>query len=430
VNTEDRLRAAAHARADLVRDIRALQLPDEAAGRARRVVRSWGGWLVPVAAAAMVVVLALTLVAVRHTATPAATAAPPVPAASPLPAAPAAVRAKIPQYYAVISPDTGSDRDFQGNPARDFTIVDDRAGRVVYSFQAPGAGYLDSVSASDDDKTFILTVKDNSGGVHWTVDKIHLSAHPGGKPTFSLNTIPVTGVDNAQHLDTYLSPGGGSEISVVAQQVTGTTVRTTVQSYHAIQSASPDPQPLRTWTTTRPGAASTGFFQANGVESVLFSSPAPSAGGSASPAYSQVRALDTTSPSGDLIARSRVLFSGPASCAAAMVINNGLTAVCGTRVTAAAGQPGTACAHGGLNLSAYAIRTQDKALALASYRYPCDAGTAVPLWATTGVKDVVAQLTVTSGRSAQTMLAVAAGGQLYGLPLPVTPVSGGTAIAF
>jgi hypothetical protein len=52
------------------------------------------------------------------------------------------------------------------------------------------------------------------------------------------------------------------------------------------------------------------------------------------------------------------------------------------------------------------------------------------VWATTGLADVVGHFTVTSGGSTRTQLGVAAGGKLYGLPLPVVPVDGDTAIAF
>jgi hypothetical protein len=429
VNTEDRLRAAARARAGLVRDIRPLDLPAEEPRRARGAARTWGAWLGPVAAAAVVVAIALTLVLVRQAAVPVTAAAPTasatatapvVPAASlPLPSAPAAVAAKVPAYYAVISTDTGSDRDFQGNPARDFSIVDDRTGQTVYSIQAPGAGSLDSVSASDDDKTFIFTFNDNSGGLHWTVDKVHLSAHPGGKLTFSLDTIPITGVDNAQHVDAFLDPGG-TEFTVLAEQVTGSTVRTTVQSYHGTE---PGSGPIRTWATTTPGTALIGFFQMNSAGSVLFSTPDPGLTGAKTPPYNQVRSLDTTSPSGDLLKSSELIFNGPESCAAALVINNGGTAVCGTRPETGGVPLGSACAGGKLRLSAYAFKTGQNAVALASYPQACDAGVAVPLWATTGVKDVVAQFTVTSGGSTRTGLAVAANGKLYGLPLPVTPVT-------
>ena len=197
MSIEDRVRAATRARADLVRDIRPLALPQDvlfSGGGPERARRPGGrqvrAWLVPLAVAAVVVALALTLVAVRQAAAP---------QQAPHPAAPTAVLAKIPRYYAVIGQDPST---------QDFAIVDDRTGKKVVDFAAPGSSTLDSVSASADDKTFILTssMRVNQGTTRWSVTKIRLFPHPG--LAFNEADIAVQDTDNAVHLNAYLSPDG------------------------------------------------------------------------------------------------------------------------------------------------------------------------------------------------------------------------------
>jgi hypothetical protein len=415
MSIEDRVRAATRARADLVRDIRPLALPrdvllsDDRPERARRRpgARQVRAWLVPLAAAAVVVALALTLVAVRQAAAP---------HQAPHPAAPTAVLAKIPRYYAVIG------------QYGDFVIVDDRTGKKVVDSGVPGSGTPDSVSASADDKTFILTssTQVNQGTTRWTVQKIRLFPHPG--LTMNEATIAVQDTDNAVHLNAYLSPDG-REVAVEFERLTAaTTVTTTIQTYHATQSS---PGPLRTWTTSLRGAAPIGDLSWHGNDQTLeFSvteSPVP---GARPPTHNRERALTTTAPSGDLMAASRVIFSGPSSpdrtyCAALRITPDGQTAVCGTQAVDVS-SPGAGCAAPGLGLIAYSVRSGQRERVLGSYPPPCDPQTAIPLWTDATASTVV-------GLFDRTRLSVAAGGKLYSLPLPVTPRDGtndGNGIAF
>ena len=68
MSVEDRLRTATRARADLVSDIRPLDLPAREPARLRRAPgsRRWMAWAAPAAAAALVVALAMTLVSIRQ----------------------------------------------------------------------------------------------------------------------------------------------------------------------------------------------------------------------------------------------------------------------------------------------------------------------------------------------------------------------------
>jgi hypothetical protein len=428
MSIEDRVRAATRARADLVRDIRPLTLPgdllfsDDRAERAGRLrgARQVRAWLIPLAVAAVVVALALTLVAVRHAAAP---------RQEPVPAAPSAVLAKIPRYYAVIG------------QYGDFMIVDDRTGKKVVDFAAPGGGTLDSVSASADDRTFILTssTKVNQDTTRWTVRKIRLFPHPG--LVFNEAAIAVQDTDNAVHLNAFLSPGG-REVAVEFERLTGpTTVTTTIQTYHATQSSSSGP--LRTWTATLRDAGPIGDLSWHGNDQTLvFSTPDAAVSGDRPPAYNRERALTTTAPSGDLMAASRVIFSGPSSlnvfagpatpnavsCAALRITPDGQTAVCGTRagVDVPDARPGCTA---GPSLFAYSVRSGQRERVLADYP-PCDVGSAVPVWTDATGSTVVSEF---PGKSTRTVLRVVSGGKLYSLPLPATPMDGtgdGNGIAF
>jgi hypothetical protein len=431
MSIEDRVRAATRARADLVRDIRPLALPedllfsDDRLGRARnsRGARQVRTWLIPLTVAAVIVALALTLAAVRHAAAP---------QQGPPPAAPSAVLAKIPRYYAVIG------------QYGDFMIVDDRTGKKVVDFAAPGGGSLDSVSASADDRTFILTssTKVNQDTTRWTVRKIRLFPHPG--LVFNEADIAVQGTDNAVHLNAFLSPDG-REVAVEFERLTAaTTVTTTIQTYHAAQSS---PGPLRTWTASAHDTAPIGDLSWHGNDQTLeFSTPDAAVTSDRPPAFNRERALTTTAPSGDLMAASRVIFSGPSSlnvfsgpyspdavsCAALRITPDGQIAICGTRTGVDVPDARPGCPAAGASLVAYSVRSGQRERVLFAYP-PCDTGNAVPVWTDTTGSTVVGLFPGTSARSGAVVLGMVSGGKLYRLPLPVTPMNGtgdGNGIAF
>ena len=121
---EERVRAATRARADLVGQVRPLELPDELPARGRqsrrvratRASRHWLTWGAPIAAAALVAAVALALVLLRQAPVPqpgpvTSTSASPVPSA-------------IPRYYVALA----------FNSARtqmQAVVVDDQTGRTV-----------------------------------------------------------------------------------------------------------------------------------------------------------------------------------------------------------------------------------------------------------------------------------------------------------
>jgi hypothetical protein len=168
MSTEDRVRTAGEATAASVREIRPLTLPDESRAsaelRGRRgrasgtLVRFRETWLIPLGAAAVVVVIALALVTFRQTAAPG-----PVPtkASTVTPAV-----AGIPQYYAIATEGTVSHDEMA---AIDVTVGDVYTGKTVATVALPailemaGVNAVAGVSAAGDDRSFVVGRRDIDG---------------------------------------------------------------------------------------------------------------------------------------------------------------------------------------------------------------------------------------------------------------------------
>ena len=117
MSVQDRVRTATRARADLVRDIRPLDLPAAKPRRLPRAprARAWSTWMAPVTAAAVVVALAITTVALREvrnepSVTPAASAQPGTGATS--------AAAVPPTYYAALDDPSGTAFNDQNTASR------------------------------------------------------------------------------------------------------------------------------------------------------------------------------------------------------------------------------------------------------------------------------------------------------------------------
>ena len=197
MSVEDRVRTAARARADLVTDIRPLELP---AARPRRVpfapaTRRWAGWLAPVAAAAVIVALALTLVSIRHSAGP-----PPAPV--PVSPAVAAIEKTVPEYYAEL---TGPNA---------VTVGDDRTGAVVATVSPPGGATFAGVTGAADDRTFVLDTQADGDGSHaWYL----LRVNPGASDPTQLSPLPIATLPGADQIDGLALSPDASELAVFFQ---------------------------------------------------------------------------------------------------------------------------------------------------------------------------------------------------------------------
>jgi hypothetical protein len=172
---EDQVRAVTRVEASTLREVRPLRLPPDAAPRpaarsrvAARWPRRWQGWLAPVAAAAVVIALAVSLVTIRDSSNGRV-----VPPTGPVTAA-----GGLPKYYVTVyqppPPASGkheSDADVmkaaiceaQGKPncpdappPTELLVGDTLSGAKVAAVTPPKGSTFYGVTAAADDRTFVV----------------------------------------------------------------------------------------------------------------------------------------------------------------------------------------------------------------------------------------------------------------------------------
>jgi hypothetical protein len=429
MSAEDRLRAATLARADLVRDIRHLDLPEELPARARRragrthPARHWLNWGAPLAAAVVVTVVALLLVVFRQ-----APAAPPRPAAPTTPA----VSASVPRFYVALAYESGTSVSTQSTTAPTALVVDDRTGQTIDAWAAyPGLGYS-GVTAAADDHTFVLSsYQAATRQTRWFLLRITTggAAHPGWLTKSSLTPLPIKPLAGSIS-GLALSPDG-RELAVMFAGP-----RLTLRTY-SVSSG----ELLGSWQTNADywmprtnGANAFGLSWGadNRDLTFRFDGYAPDS----TTHLVTVRTLKVTAAGHDLLADSRLVLQLPLAvttptatepCFASLTAPDGKTVVCGTFVVPAAqGQPG--CTSTPPSFGRYSAATGKLLQVL--YRYPaqCPSTAAVPLWTDDSDHDLIALLmSYPNGNGPPvTKLSLISGGRLT--PLPGLVADGRSAI--
>jgi hypothetical protein len=409
VSIEDRVRAATRARTALVTGIRPLELPDKRRGRARRprLTRRWNGWLIPLAAAAAIVAVAATLVAVRQAGGPHSAPVPPVGYTT----VPRSYYTTVPRYYAAI---TGPQDD------SGVTVGDDRTGKQVATVAPPAGESFIGVTGAADDRTFALTAQVGpqsptaSANLYvWYLLRIA----PGTAHPYQLTRLPIKPLPAAfpaaalspdgQDLAVLSSSKNGAGSGAATDLGTGTTM---IQLYSVSSGAL-----LRTWTVNENVWATSG----GGLPFASFSWLADGRhlafdGGAAKPGARTVgvRLLDVTAPSGELLASSRVIFTLPQSarCGALSLTPDGGTVICGTEYGGHAD-----CAQGPAFV-AYSVQTGKPVRVLYRDQQACDGNwVAVPLWAALSAEHVIGLLGHQVTNST-VEVGLAAGGRFTKLP--------------
>lgn len=353
MSVEDRVRTAARARADLVTDIRPLELP---AARTLRLPfaptpRRWVNWLAPVAAAAVVVALAITLVSTRHSAGP-----PPAPATSPaVSPAIAAIEKTVPEYYAEL---TGPDSVIVG---------DDRTGAVVATVRPPGNVTFVGVTAAADDRTFVLDTQADGDGTHaWYLLRIN----PGGANPTQLTALPIATLPGADEIDGLALSPDASELAVFFQPYGSFSV----QGANKVLSGGPHGpftlrtyslatgRAIRTWTTPAGGGEALGSSSSATIDNevnLTWTADGRTLGFVFSPftTPSYQRALNVTGPGADLIADSRPVLAltntSPECDGWSVLTSDGKTTICGIRSYA----PGGGCTAPKAEFALYPVST-------------------------------------------------------------------------
>jgi hypothetical protein len=298
MSIDDRVRAATRARADLVREIRPLELPDKLPARGRRSrpsrpardPRRWLTWGAPLAAAALVTAVALILVLLRQ-----APAPPPGPA-TPTSASP--VPASIPRYYVTLD-------------HLDALVGDLRTGRELAVISTGENIY--NVTAAADDRTFVL--EQSPVGGHVTTWYL-LRLTPGATHPTQLSKLPIAPIV-ADIYGFALSPDG-SKLALMWRTASTPTNAVAHLSVYSV----PAGATLGTWTESGGSDHSalnegvtgdgTGLTWIDGDTTVAFPWAVQSVPVNEPPAET-FRALDVSAAGHDLLADSRVVAQVPTS---------------------------------------------------------------------------------------------------------------------
>jgi hypothetical protein len=407
MSIEDRVRAATRARADLVRAVRPLELPDEVPARARRIqpARRWNGWLTPLAAAAAAAAVVATLVVVRGLDL--------LPSASR--SATVTAPATVPRYYAVV------DRPSTGYPGTGDVIVgDDRTGQVIATVSPPHGLQFDKLEGGSDDRTFVVMASSQatSGTAPDTWYLLRIApgtAHPYQLTKLSIQ-LPATSASDIAYA---LSPDN-RELAVESQSSASSSV--TTLGVYSVSSG----RPLRAWTTSKnitSGPADVSLSWLPDGRQLAFSAWSQTT----NPAGSlQLRTVDTAGSGTDLMAASRALLtvtlSGPSTCAALSVTPDGGTVVCGTQYNFLSGSGGSdaGCANGGLEFTAYSVRTGQPVGVLYQYRGACSNGLSYVLWTDASAGEIIGTTVInpTSGGKPSGQVGVIANGHISLFKIP------------
>jgi hypothetical protein len=359
VTVEDRLRATTEAVTAAMRPVRPLDLPPHpssarpAAKPSRaRSPRRWSGWLVPVAAAAAVIAVAATLVAVRAVSgTASHGGGQPGPATSGAAANPN----RVPAYYAAITQTAAVGPSDAFGPS-DVTIAETATGKTLFTIKPPKNASFANVTAAADDRTFVVSVAPFAphGSVQATLGWDLLRIAPGATSyTLRRLSIPAT-PPNTLIGALALSPDG-TELAVmihgnaVASAIEGTA---TLRIYSVASG-----QTLRTWqsesdqsvtaTGTNFNPNGTVTWLANGRELAFAWDAVEQTGQNSLKVTPEVRRLDLAKPGTGLLADSTpvVMIQGWVNgiCSGLYPTADGNGAVCGTEATVALPTGATTC---------------------------------------------------------------------------------------
>jgi hypothetical protein len=393
MSAEDRVRAAAEATAASVRQIRPLALPDSSAvsaeprehrdGTARGILRKFRDtWIIPLAAAAVVVALALTLVTLRH---PEASS-PASSTSGTSAAADAAAVTGIPRYYVIA---TEGKESHEGKAAIDVTVGDVRTGKAIATVATPavyvgGNNAAAGVSAAGDDRTFVVGSRNIYGGIAYYQVRIA----PGAKQVATIEPLPIPQVAVGNLLGFAVSPDG-KELAALSVRGNGTTLR-----IYSVKSGAT----LRSWIAGTwknqggYGIQQTGVsWTADGLQVGFFTTV--TTGRNQSDLVERV--INATAPSGDLATASKAVFKAPGNCTSLLLTPDGGTVVCATQANYPSPiPPATATGCGGKNgpmFVAYSAATGKLLRVLYQYTGACDQGVDTVLWSDDSARHVIGE---------------------------------------
>lgn len=410
MTVEERVRTAAEKTAASVRHVRPLALPDSdpvSAGPGRRGhtrTKFRETWLIPLAVAAVVAVLALTQFTLRHPDSP---ASPPPQPGTVLP--PGAVAA-IPRYFAVTRQ---GKEDHAGDAALTVSIADIRTGKTVATtalpgVEVPGNNSAVGASAAADDRTFVVGQLNLENGVAYYL--AHLTTGKKDVVTAKRLPIPETAVGNL--LGLAVSPDG-KELAALSVRGNGTTLRV----YSVTSGATLRTWTAGTWRNAGDGVRGAAVSWTADSRQVAFSVEATAS--TDSPLTEHL--ISVTAPSGDLAATSKSVFVAPVSCASLLLTPDGGTVICATtanQLTLTA-IPAADCAQDRAMYVAYSAATGQRLRTLYQYAGACRSDNTV-LWTDDSARHVIGetQLEIPGDQVGTDQYGLVTGGAFGELPVP------------
>ena len=312
---EDLIRSTTRAIASTVREVPPLRLESDAdelwsleqvrharAGSARQ--RHWRSWLAPLTAAAVVAALAIALVIIRDL--PNGSVVPPNPTASTGPGA-------IPRYYVAI-------RSATGEPDGLNTVVvgDSLTGKAIETFGSNMT--FQSVTAANDDRTFVLYAVAKSGGSEvgaWF--EVHLApgtAHPARLTALPIQPVKIPlGLGSVPQYGVFAMALSGSGQELAVAEVPSAAGGVAVKVFSLATG-----DLLHDWTTNNPSVsdpvAEFGVISPAGLSWIdqdhALALTTTSKSGSPGMRSETVRSLNVDGPpTGDLLADSKVIWITP-----------------------------------------------------------------------------------------------------------------------
>jgi hypothetical protein len=438
VSAKDRVNSATEATAASVDQIRPLALPESSAvsterrkhrGRnrvSRAPRRAKETWLIPLGAAGVVVVLALSLVIVRQAMAPSRA---PAADGTSVPADPAAIQA-IPQYYAIANEGPVSHDE---KATIDVTVGDVRTGKAVANVALPAVSTLSGtnsavgVSAAGDDRTFVAGRRNTYGGI--TFFQVHVT--PGAKQAATVKQLPVPDLSVGNLLGFSVSPDG-TQLAVLSVRGNGTTL-----GIYSVKTGAT----LRTWIASGwqyagAGELATGVSWTADGRQVAFSTVASTQRYASTNSALEELLIGVTAPSGNLATASKVMLKAPSACASLLLTPDGGTVVCATQkadifVNSATGprlvKPAD-CGKTGPMYVAYSAVTGKRLRALYEYTGTCDEASETVLWADASAQHVIGEQEVQDPDAHYDRYAVIAPGTFTKFPvLPLGQWSSGPA---
>lgn len=369
---EDQLRAAGRAVSDQVRDLPGLDLRTEPAARRARARafsrwpgRRWpgaGGWLIPMAAAAAVVAVAVTLVAVRNPprAAPKAGAGPAASRSAGSVSTSASVDPEaLPSYFVTIDglevhgplPAPGQSGPAKAPKADSVIVGETLTGKRLATIAAPAGSTFAGVTGAADDRMFVLDAVQLTGNPVGFLSATQqrtwylLRIRPGATPVQTMTPLDFPLPSGADVNGVALSPDG-TKLAVLYQVASSGdgfpySGPFTLGIYSVTTGAA-----LRSWTGTDPYHGSYASSSGNGLPDPNANLTWTSDGqrlafafsSSRGPASVSLREVNLAAPGGNLFTGSTVVATVAQSvsnarssvwCESLGITGDGRSAVCG-----------------------------------------------------------------------------------------------------